>query len=744
MSTRTIQLITILIIFFIKLSYADTTSKWEETELQDELRFLRAELITVETASGTEESLLDAPATIVIVTAEEIKQRGYTDLSEVITDLPGFDAVIANGTSYMLAYQRGYRTPYTARTLIMFNGIVDNLLWSQEAAITRQYPLSNIKRVEVLYGPASAVYGPNAFLGIINVITHDANDVEVGKTATQINVQVGSYNSKGVDASIKGKPTQDLSFSLTGKVFKSDEADLSNQFGFLETSKFNNPKTWGPLLEIEHENRQLGSYYDPTDDYGILADLQYKGFKLGLIHWKIKEAYGPYYAADRAQNNNFWNKSSDQFSLEYRNKITESLKSHSLLLYRESRRYGYWSEAEQDWNPGMEDHSYISFTHWNSDSNSWLFKQNLEFALHKNLLISGGVKFERKELTKAYDVPGYWEPAISSSTEGGSGIGHSTDATYIPPPPPLAEMPENNLAHTRDIGGYLQAIFDVEPYRFNFGVRYDKNSIYGDVVNPRTSIIYKLSNSLTFKIFYGEAFQEPAPLQLWGGWSGRKANPDLKPEQGQTFEFVTIHQMQRFIQEFSLYQAYYKDVVKEEAENAGERDIHGFEYRAKYSFPNFIPYSSNISSYFNYTYTQVTSSMYYDHELGEWLNGDTYLGDIAAHKFNIGFNVPLGKQWNLNLRGNFVGERELYTRNPLRSQDEKLDSYFILNGVVTYHYKPFDISFKVLNMLDKDYFHPGVEAANSGNDFSQRSKGYMNSILPQPGRSLWLNLGVEF
>jgi len=740
-----INLLIILITFLCQLGYAENnnTQRWKDTELQNELRFLNAELITIETASGLEESLTDAPATMVVVTAQEIKQRGYNDLTEVIRDLPGFDVSIANGTGYMGAYQRGYRTPITNRTLFMINGIVDNMLWSHEATITRQYPLSNIKKIEVLYGPASAVYGPNAFLGIINIITYDGSKMAVGEIDGKINLLKGSYKSKGADIAIRGKPMKDWAFSLSGKIFRSDEPDFTGDFGFLTQEQLSDKKTWGALLNVVHENQQLGDYYDPTKDYGVLADIQYKGLKLGLIHWKRKEAYGSYYAADRAQPNAFWNKDSDQVFLEYEQNLTERLKSHSLLLYHKSRRYGYWAEAEPDWNAGMEDYSYISFTNWNSISNSLLFKQNFEFSLNKTVSLSGGLKYERKRLTMAYDVPGYWAPAISTSTESGSAIVHSTESSYTLPPPPLP-MPDDNLASTEDVGGYIQGIFDVAPFRFNLGVRYDRNSMYGSVVNPRVSAVYKYSKPLTFKLLYGEAFQEPAPLQLWGGWSGRLANPNLSPEKAQNLEFIAMHQMNRLFHEISLYRAHYKDVIKEEAENAGERDIYGFEYRAKTSFSNFISNSSDITTYFNYSFTKSISSLHYNHGLSAWEEGDTELGDIAPHKFNIGLNMPIGKQWNLNVSGNFVGDRKLYTRNPLRGQGEALDSYFTLNGVIGYQYEPFDISLKVLNILDEHYFHPGVEAANSGNDFTQRSKGYMNSIIPQAGRSFWLNVGISF
>ncbi|MBI5185767.1 MAG: TonB-dependent receptor [Nitrospinae bacterium] len=718
------------------------------SNLEDKLFDLSVEeLMEVEiiTASGTKENLKEAPATMVVVTAEEIKQRGYTDVTEVLYDLPGFDVMLYNGTFYLTAYQRGYRTPYTNRTLFMINGIEDNVLWTNHAEINRQYPMSNIKKIEVMYGPASAVYGPNAFLGIINLITYDGSEVPKGEARINLNALGGSYNSKGIDMTVLGRPGEDIYFSVAGKFYKSEEPDLTDKFGFLKKEQFSNPKTWGPLLDFEHYNHKFGSYYDPTDDYGIIADLHFKDLKFGLIYWKRKEGYGPYYPADRAQNNTFWGFSNKQYYLEYEKNINKSIKSHTLALYRESRIFGLWAEAEPDWNPGMEDYSYISLTQWNSINNNWLFKQNFEISLRKNLMITTGLQYDRKELTKAYDIPGYWDTAIDSSAGGSQyGIGHSTDTTYKPPSGPLSEMPPYNLAYWDSLGGFVQGILDIDPFRFNAGLRYDHNSHFGGSINPRASAIYNFSKSLTFKLLYGEAYQEPSVNQLYGGWSGRKANPDMKPESARNIEFITMHQINRFSHEASFYYSHYSNVIKEESENSGNRDIYGIEYRAKSSFPNFIPGSSDITGYFNYTYTDVTSSFRYNHDLGAWEQGDTNLGDIAPHKFNIGVNVPAWSHWNINLRENFVGEREFYTRNPLRAEGKKLDSYFVLNGVLSYHYGQVDVSFKVLNLLNENYFIPGADKADSGDDFIKRSKGYYNSIVPEPGRSYWVNLNLHF
>ncbi len=721
--------------------------KFEVLELDALLNMSLEELLQVpiiKTASGIEENLVDAPATMVVITSEDIKNRGYTDLTEVVADLPGFDVMNYNGTAQIMAYQRGYRTPFTSRTLFMIDGIVDNEMARHEAVISRQYPLSNIKRIEVLYGPASAVYGPNAFLGIINVITHNAAKLNEGEYKAEVNGLMGSYNSKGLEIFFQGKPTKDLAFSLTYKHFKSDEPDFTGKYGFLDQHWMNDEQIWGPLLNIEHEGRQFGEYYDPTDDYGVFADVKYQDWKLGIIHWRTSEAYGPYYAADHVQNNAFLKKTSNHVYLEYTPQLTDKLKSHTLVEYRENPRYGQWAEGHPDSTPDMENYSYISFTHWNTENSTWLFRQDFDFQVSEYFLLAAGIKYERKELTKISDSPGYWEgSSVSSTAESGSAIGHSSDPVYILPPLP-GTMPADNLAHTTDKGIYIQGIYDWDKYRYSLGIRYDKNSMYGDVINPRTSLVFRHNKQFTFKLLYGEAFQEPAPQLLWAGWSGREANADLRPEKARTLETVAMYHHKDVIQEASLYRSRYSNVIKEEAENAGSRDIYGFEYRTKIKIPHFLKNVKKPEIYFNYTYTRSKSSTYYDHDVGEWLDGTATLGDIAPHKFNLGLNLPLDHSWNLNLRGNFVGERELYLRNPLRAQGEKTDAYFVLNSALRYNYDPFEITFKINNVLNEHYFHPGPEAASSGNDFSQRALGYHNSLIPQPERSWWLNVKWTF
>lgn len=702
----------------------------------------------VVTASGKEESNLDAAATMIVITANDIRKRGYTDLTEVMYDLPGFDVINPGGRGGVVAYQRGYRTPITQRTLIMINGIVDNDLWSHEALIGKHYPVFNIERIEVLYGPTSSLYGSNAFLGIINIITKDGNHISNDSQQITVSAQGGSFNTRSMELATSGRKN-DFFYSFSGKYYRSDEADLSDKWGFSSNKIYSDSSVWGPILQKAHNNVMYGKYYSPADNYGVIADVGYKTTKLGLIHWKNKEGYGAWYAADRAQNNAFWEKTSFQAYLQ-NTMDKKKLSLTSLILFRKNQVTGDWAEAEPDWNPGMEQYSYISITNWNAVSNSWLFKEDASYEFNKYLSLQAGFKYERKELTKAYDIPGYWDAfssTVPSSNLGphgyGAGIGHSTDSSYTIVEGPNPNMPSENLLLVDDEGGYLQMIANIRNFRFNIGIRHDFNSIYGQNTNIRASTIYNFNKKGALKLVYSEAFQEPPPRQLFGGWNGRKANVNLKPEKARNIELIGTYGEGILRVGTSVYYSHYDNVIKEEAENAGFRDIYGLEFRSRFNFKNPLPKSSNITTYMYYTYTRAYSSIFYNHLTQEWEEGKTLLGDIAPHKFNIGINLPIVKAFNLNLKGNYVSSRLVYTRNALRVKNYEVPSYFTCDGAVSYTFKIATVSFKVKNVLDLEYFHPGVEQADSGDDFANRSLGYRNSLLPQTGRTFMVSLNLD-
>ncbi len=701
--------------------------------------------LRVTTASGWDEALRDAPAAMVIISRKDIAQRGYSSIGEIFQDLPGFDSIGVDTTFEVNAYQRGYRTNGMTRTLIAINGVLDNHLWTHRLQTNHQYPMSSIERIEVLYGPAGAVYGPNAFLGVINIITrqpnHEANDNYLETT-----LSLSEYDTQGVDIAGGGQLGA-LNFNLGLQYYSTEGTDLADYapWGFNTERWLNDNNSWGPILKLSTNGSQYGQYLNPTDDWGILGEMSYQDTKLGVILWQSERGYGQFYAFDHAQPNASWITGSRQFYLQNKTAFNDQLSLKTLLKYRINDFEGDWAEALPDWNEGLEAFSYVSLSRWNTESSSWKLREDFDYQASDQLQLSGGLKYERKDLTRAYDICNYYTNAFCSSGDGsnqgphdlGPGIFHTTDPKIIFQPDPLSHIPDENTIMTTDKGAYIQVRWSLNDWRFGGGFRWDHNSEYGSFTKPRMSVIHHFSDQTTIKLIHAQAFQEPPPQQLYGGWTGRRANPDLKPEEVKNTEIILMHQQNNWSHDMSLYHTRYHNVVKEEAENAGERDVTGFEYRGKYQFANPFTSGPDISGNLYYSWTNAKSAIYYDHDNSEWLDGDAELGDIARHKISAAINFPYSDSVNINLKANWVDDRPLYQRNRLREQGKKAASYTTVDITTNWDLQPFTLKLKITNLFNQDYYHPGGEQADSGDDFSQRAQGFRNSLIPQRHRQ-WL------
>lgn len=132
------------------------------------------------TAAGFEQDVADAPATITVITKEEINSRGYSSLSEILADVPGVDVRGSNSRNGIGNIQiRGMDSQYT---LVMVDGVAQdatrdmgpNGFYSAQSAFVP--PLASIERIEVIKGPMSTLYGSDALGGVVNIITKKVAD----------------------------------------------------------------------------------------------------------------------------------------------------------------------------------------------------------------------------------------------------------------------------------------------------------------------------------------------------------------------------------------------------------------------------------------------------------------------------------------------------------------------------------------------------------------------------------------
>jgi outer membrane receptor protein involved in Fe transport len=144
-------------------------------------------------ASRYEQRIADAPADVTLVTRDEIIRYGYRTLADLLRSVRGF--YITYDRNYSYVGVRGFNRPgdYNTRFLVMVDGhrLNDNIYDS--VLIGRDFPvdLDLVDRVEIVRGPGSSLYGTNAFLAVINVITRRGQDLKGFEVAGD----AGSFNS---------------------------------------------------------------------------------------------------------------------------------------------------------------------------------------------------------------------------------------------------------------------------------------------------------------------------------------------------------------------------------------------------------------------------------------------------------------------------------------------------------------------------------------------------------------------
>ncbi len=715
--------------------------------------------VRIDSVSGVEESVIDAPASLVIITASDIRNRAYNNFEDIFVDLPGFDAYITRGLHSVNAIQRGYRQPFFSRTLVLVNGRAQHSLSTHYKMIDRQIPMSRIDRIEVLYGPVGVSYGPNAFLGVINIITKSSQSFSENKISGDVKLSYGSFDTREVEIGVAGK-FDELSYDIAGKLYDSDEASISDfggQYDFYNKIDLANPAIFGPLLQLSSNGESYGQYSNAGDQHSIFASINYKDIRLFYNSIESNTGYGTTYLSRFVQPHGQWTYTSDQLGLEIDYQINEQIKIDALLSHRETDSRGFYVEAAEN--------SYVSLSEWLNESESDLYLANIEYRLNDIWQLLSGIKYQTKAIPAPGEICGYFNSSapycgsqlpIPGELGFGAGIFATDTNDFELPSRVTGNIPDTFIIDTIDKGLYAQVIYDYSEWRITAGVRYDENSIYGSTFNPRGTAIYRLNPTNTIKLLYGKAFHEPQPNLLFADFAGRTTSSSTGPEEMSNLEGIYIHQRDQWLHEFSVYLSRFRNVVQEEPIPEGlseNRKVTGFEYRGRFSFDNYFNDAYLINCYVYYTYTDSQSDINYSYNrdsggnLIGWQNGQSDTGDVAPHKIQAGVDLPINSYLSWNIRVNYHSKTKLYSRNPLRTIDRNLEAYTIVNTNVNWQFDSVTFVAKVNNLFDETYFAPGQEASNGGNTETETAGipvGFFSSLAPQPGRSYSLSIALNF
>ncbi|MCP4150953.1 MAG: TonB-dependent receptor, partial [bacterium] len=649
----------------------------DELDFKDVVEMSLEDLLDVKitSASNRMESVSEAPATVIVISKQDIENRGYTGMVEILSELPGMEVMnVGSADAFFRNYLRGFRTFSSTPYLVMVDGVVFNQLYYGFDQVLATFPLSNVERIEVVYGPASSIYGANAFNGVINVIT--VKDVDKNGSRFNGNLTAGDNENYVGDMNFFHK--SDLfRVSLTVRM---DNGNLRNDgvhqnYEFLKDRYYNDRDIWGGFV---NNPAILGEFSSPFKNRGIDLRGYFGNTEFGIQQFTIHSGFGYEYPGDKAVAGTYYKLPDTSFHLRHTFNITKQLSSKTLVRYRTSNTdpESVWVES---YNSGGVKVAHYSL--WQVHCSSWTIMQDFDWAVMPKLSLLAGLKYEQKDLQKAQEAT--YGPTLPVS---------EIDAVTYPYPIPAPPVQRNNnQITTEDRGVYLQGKYMFnDKHHLHAGIRVDDNSVYGTSTVLRAGYVGKLGK-LTVKTLYGEGYQEPAPRVLFGGWLGAGSDTDLTPERSKTLEFSINQTYKKFSHLVSVYRVKYSDTIlnfAEGARNQGEREAWGVDYQFHALLP--VSFMKQLKLWGYYSFINAKGDELYNSETGTF--DQAKIGDLAPHKFYIGATGLLSENWTATLRARYIHTRETVQTNPIR----EVDSYFTADFFLKYRLtKKMSIALKV-------------------------------------------------
>ncbi|MGX5200955.1 TonB-dependent receptor plug domain-containing protein [Aliikangiella sp. IMCC44632] len=720
-------------------SYAQSSAPLGEFNLAQLLK------IKIKTAARIENSLLETPATAVVITQEEILKRGYRELSEVFYDLPSVDMINPRGDTWFTSYLRGVNQT-GGTTLLMLDGDVLNHLFFDSIQVMSTLSLANIERIELIFGPTAVAYGDNAFLGAINVITRSGKKGADGFRGT---ATLGSNNRQLVDLSHQYS-VDDWVFNAAVRLDKGNlDTTFSERYEYTKSRYLQDERLWGDFV---NGSGIAGNNNSAHDNRFIDLKVGFKNTQLRLQSFEVDSGYGNVYATDKAQKDAHWIRPEQSIALKHYFVINNDLSTTSQLRYRRTDIDNDSFFLEGFEFAGVPGGRLIDVSNWRSINRSLGYTQDFEYNSER-WTASFGVKFERKDLQKAYDVTRGENPFVAPSDL------INWQSYDMPVPPQTSSIP-NNRRKTNESSAYLlvqkqtKAVFGLgESATLNLGGRFENHSYFGS--RPLFNAGYVVNDApYAYKLTWGQAFQEPSARLLFGGWNGIGSDPNLNPEKSQTIEASWNYLSESARATFAFTNVVTEQTISAFAGGAGNEQGKRVTQSIDMIFSKSLQLEQQqLMVWANYSHVFDVKPIMRANDIEQSFQQNSNkgpTGDIAKHKLKVGVDWKLQDDINLNYRARFISKRYTSALNPI----EEIPAYQVsdINLLWQNAIDNIDLNFAITNLFNQPYFHPGINNADAGEDPGEfdinnnwmGSKGFFSSKLAQPGREFSIGFSTQF
>lgn len=685
------SLITILLNLFIVPFCIAQQKTLEEMTIEELMN------LPVITASTRYQSLSEAPATIYVITEEDIRHYGYRDLKDVLQNLPGIE--YANAHSNLQGGQRGFAENWS-RTKLLINGRQFNKLWSGESYIASQFTLNNVKQIEVIQGPASSLYGSDAFTGVINIITkNSSNTNDYSNFAFNLGSVDKVFDSKQFSFNLVTRKNN-LGLTLAGTIFNQWGPDLTD---FVRTANYS------PVnLHLRNEMLDKGDpYRDENKAYNANVDLSYtvddnSNIQAGLYYLKDEDGGG--IENPEISFTNFGYISEQILTyLKFDKKFESFPMKITLDAFREDENdyIRFQNRDDEGDNP-----PYIGVFNI-EDCKSHTINAQFDIAPEgiPNYLIAG---------VGYYEV-NIGEPAFTGLSSTDSTLGYPIVGRYLYPPKGYFSSLKPYLNQNKKYV-YLQdqhSFFD-NKLQLTLGGRYDYHNIYGGVTNIRSGLYFQLMEGWAVKALFGEAFREPTMFEL-------QANPELKPEKIKTWE-LSLHFNP--IKDIAGQLVYFQNHASELYEETG---------------PNGIPINvgakkvTGLECLIKWHYNSFSGNIWYNYQTNP---DDPDFLEIAKNKLGFGIIYSFLEKLSLSINGKYTDKIKVIAlnqnaENTIISIPQFLSfNLTLLASQIKIPTLPeMDFSLSVYNLFNRMNYYPDVRQSDPGRFLEEGRSVYVKCLI---------------